>query len=121
MTPMRPLRVASGGRRGARPDHAQDGQVAAAAQPASATDGRRVAGDDDGLDVLPDQLVEALAAEPDDLVVAARPVRRARVVAEVDRALARQPAPDLPEHGQSADARVEEADGSRVAHRDLTT
>ena len=44
-------------------------------------------------------------------------VRRPGVVAEVDRRLAGQPAEDLAEDRQAADARVEDADRARVGHR----
>ncbi len=55
-----------------------------------------------------------------DLRVGTRAVRGARVVAEVDGALAREPATDLAQHGESTDAGVEQPDGPRVAHGDLT-
>ena len=104
------------GRCRARPHDAQDGQRVATAQERQRDGGGRVAGHDDGLDVARRQLVEALGAEADDLVVGPGPVRGARVVAEVERVLARQASHDLDEDGEPADPRVEETDGSGVAH-----
>ena len=104
----------------AGPHDAQDGHVAAPTESCQGDRRRRAAGDHDGLDVLGDEVVEALPAERDDLLVRPRPVRRPRVVPEVDGALARQPATHLPQHGQPTDTGVEQPDGPRVAHGDLT-
>ena len=105
-----------GGRGGAGPDHAEDRQRVAPAQVGQGDRGRRVAGDDHGLDVALDEPVEGLPGEREDLVVGPRAVRRAGVVAEVDRRFAGQPADDLAQDRQSADPGVEHADGSRVRH-----
>ena len=53
-----------------------------------------------------------LVREAADLVERARPVRQARVVAEVDEVLVRQRHEALVEDGEPADSRVEHADGA---------
>ncbi len=113
--PAGPGREGSGHR--PRPDHAQDRQVVAPAQVGQGDCGRSVAGDHDRLDVAFGQPLDRLPAEQQDLLVGARSIRRPGVVAEVDRRFGRHPAQDLAEHGQAADAGVEDADGTRVGHR----
>ena len=103
-------------RSGARPDDPQDGHGVAAAQVRQRDGGRGVAGHDDGLDIPRRELVETLRAEANDLVVRTRAIRRARVVTQIEGVLARQATRDLHEDGQPADPRVEETDGSGIAH-----
>ena len=80
-----PIPCREGRRGGTRPDDAQHRQVVASAQ-VTQRDGRgRVARDDQCLDVAPRQLVGRLGRERPHLIVGADAVRRARVVAEVDR------------------------------------
>ena len=85
MTPTRRLRVASAAADAPGPDDAQDRQVVAPPEGGEADGGRGVAGDDDRLDVALGERVERLRREREDLVVGADAVRRAGVVAEVDR------------------------------------
>ena len=80
-------REGRGGRAG--PDDAQHRQVVAGPQVAQRDGGRGVARDHERLDVAGRELVQRLDREPPDLLVRADAVRRARVVAEVDRGLVR--------------------------------
>ena len=75
---------------------------------------RGVAGDEDQLDALALHERGDLAGEAADLVERARPVRQARVVAEVDEVLVRHRHETLVQDGQAADARVEDADGTGI-------
>jgi hypothetical protein len=103
--------------RGARPDDAHDGHVVPGTHRRQGHGRGRVAGDDDRLDVTRREHVEALQAEAHDFVVGPWPVRRPRVVAEVDGRLAGRAAEDLAQDGQATDTRVEESDRARIRHR----
>src|SRR5207237_4689704 len=70
-----------------------------------------IAGEDDELAIVGPEPAQGLAGEGDDLVRGARPVRHPRLVAEVDRRLGRELAAQLAQHGESADAGIEYADG----------
>ena len=72
--------------------------------------GGRVAGEHEQLHVLAQQPVDRLEREAPHLVGRARAVRRAPVVAEVDRGFVRQAPAKLGENGESPDAGVEDAD-----------
>ena len=104
------------GRPGTRPDHPQDRQAIAPPGVAQGDRGRGVAGDHDRLDVALHEPIERLAGERQDLLVGARPVGCPGVVAKVHRRLGGQPAEDLAEDRQTADAGVEDADRSGVHH-----
>ena len=86
-----PVPRRQGRRRGTGPDDAQDRQRVAPSEGADPDGGRGVAGHDDRLDVALRERVERLGREGQDLVVGARAVRRAGVVAEVDRRFVRRP------------------------------
>jgi len=60
--------------------------------------------------------VEALRRERADLGIGPDAVRRARVVAEVDRRFGRRTAKDLAQDRQASDARIEHADRARIGH-----
>ena len=109
------------GRRGARPDDAQDRQVVAPAERPDGDRGGRVAGDDDRLDVALGEPVERLRREREDLLVGSHAVGRPGVVAEVERRFARRAADDLAQDRQAADPGVEDPDRTRVGHRGLRT
>ena len=78
---------------------------------------RGVAGDDDRLDVALRERVERLRREGQDLVVGADAVRRAGVVAEVDRRFGRGAADDLAQDRQTAHPGVEDPDRTWIRHR----
>ncbi len=75
-----------------------------------------VAGDDQGLDALVDEVVEALEGVLADLADRLGPVGLTCGVAEVDHRLVRQLVHDGPGDGQTAEARVEDPD-RRVSHK----
>ena len=76
--------------------------------------GRGVAGDDDQLHVLLLEVERRSRARTPHLGERTRPVRQARVVAEIDEVLVRHRHEALVQNGKPADARVEHADGPRV-------
>ncbi len=97
-----------------RRDHADDRHRELFLQPRQRSRCRRVAGDEDELHVLPREVRPDLAREAADLLERPRPVRQARVVAEVDEVLVRHRDEALVEDGQAADSRVENSDGARI-------
>src|SRR5688500_1931981 len=81
-----------------------------------------VARDHDGLDILRREIFGDLTTISADGVRALRAVRNARRIAEVDDSFVRQLTDDFPDHGQAADAGVEDANGRcRSTHTSLTT
>ncbi len=120
MTPTRRVRVASAAAAAPGPDDAQHRQVVAAPEVAQGDRGGGVAGHDERLDVTLHQLVQRLHAEPAHLVVGPDAVRGPGVVAQVDGRFERQAAQDLTQDGQTADARVEYTDGTRVGHASVS-
>ena len=95
-------------------DDADDRHGQLLLQPRQRGRGRGVARDEDELHVLLGEIGADLAREAADLLERARPVRQARVVAEVDEVLVRHRHEALVEDGQSAHARVEDAYGPRI-------
>ena len=79
--------------------------------------GRGVARDEDELHVLLLEVGADLAREAADLLERPRPVRQARVVAEVDEVLVRHRHEALVEDGQPSHAGVEDAYGPRSMAR----
>jgi len=80
---------------------------------------RRVARDHDQLHVHADKVVYDLESEPTDLGEVTYPVRYPRRVSEVHRILVGQTILDLRKHRQTADARIENANGPLIAHGTL--
>ena len=79
--------------------------------------GRRVAGGNDQLDALVLEVAGDLARKATDLVERPWPIRKPRTVTEVDEVLVRESDEALVQDGQSAHARVEDADGARIHAR----
>src|SRR5215204_6358641 len=80
-----------------------------------------VACDHNRLDILRREIVGDLTTIAADGVRALRAIRDARRIAEVHDSFARQLPDDFADHGQAADAGVEDADGRcRSAHTPLT-
>ena len=120
MTPTAPLRVALTARRVAGHDDLDDRDVVALAGVAEHGGAGGVAGDDERLDALVDEVVEALEGVLADLGDRLGPVGLARGVAEVEDRLVRQLVEDGSGDGQAAEAGVEDADGC-VAQADDPT
>ena len=108
--------VAGGGDRtpGGGEDHLDDGYVVPLAGVAEHRGAGGVAGDDQRLDALVDQVVEALEGVLADLADRLGAVGLAGGVAEVDDRLVGQLVDHRPGHGEPAEPRVEDADR---AHR----
>ena len=82
-------------------------------------DGRgRIAGYDQALHATPLQLARGLQRILADRARTLGAVRQARRVAEIDEVLAGQPLDQCAQHGQAADARVENADRRRCGFLD---
>ena len=96
--------------RGARPHHADHRHARFVAHGLERDGCCGVAGDDDELAITSREPSHRLACELQDLPRLARAVRHARLVAEVDRRLLGQLTAKLSENGETADARVEQAD-----------
>jgi len=76
---------------------------------------------EDGLDTPRGEPVEALRREGEDLGIRSDAVRRACVIAEVDRRFARRAPDDLAQDRQATDPGVEDPDGAPIRHRGLRT
>ena len=92
-------------------DHADDRHAELLLQIGQRGRGRGVARDHDHLHALALEVAADLVREAPHLAARARPVRQPRVVAEVDEVLVRHRHEALVQHGQAADAGVEDADG----------
>ena len=103
---------------GGRDDHLDDRHVVALAGVAQHRGAGGVAGDDEHLDALVDEVVEAVQGVLADLGDRLGAVRLAGGVAEVEHRLVRQLVEDGAGDGQAAEAGVEDADGCvRHKHR----
>ena len=97
-------------------DHRDDGHRQLLLQVGQRDRRRGVAGDDDHLHALALEVGADLVREAAHLVAAARAVRQARVVAQVDEVLVRHRHEALVQNGQASDSRVEDTDGPGVRH-----
>src|ERR671932_2007843 len=77
---------------------------------------RRIARDDDYLNVQTDEVSDDLECEPPHLVEVSDAVRHPRRIPEVDGVLVGEPVPDFREHRQPTYPRVEDAYGTWIAH-----
>ena len=100
-----------------RGDHPDDGDVEALAGGVQRRRGGGVAGDDHELDVLAHQVLGDPQRELAHLVLVARAVGEVGEVGEVEQPLTGTLAAQLAEHGEPADAGIEDADGTDVTHR----
>ena len=98
-------------------ENADDGNCELPLQVGKRRSGRGVAGGDDELDALLLEVAGDLGGEPPDLVERARPVRQPRTVAEVDEVLVRERDEALVQDGETAHARVEDADRPGIHRR----
>ena len=102
-------------RTGARCDHADHGDVEHLLGQAQSRSGRRVAGDDHDLDVVPRQPTARLQRKRAHFVLGAGAVGAALGVAKVVDGLVRQRRGDRARNRQTAQARVKHTDRARVA------
>src|SRR5439155_26716134 len=99
---------------GAWTDDANDGHLEQLPRVVERRGGRRVAGDNNQLDVTRFEVADDVDREAAHLILVARAVRKVEKVRDVDRGLRRQPLADGLEHREAADARIEDPDGTLV-------